>query len=164
MKRVLAIFLFPVLLLMAAGLVWGISAEFPSWGGVPVNKEPNLFFTIVRGVVLALEGVGTAVIVGGALLTIWYSMRGLRQGISATDIYYDSRGTLGRAILLGLEFFVAGDIIRTVAIDQTFSSLGVLGLVVLIRTFLSFALEVELNGHWPWKESELSRRRAREGG
>jgi uncharacterized membrane protein len=55
-------------------------------------------------------------------------------------------GDLGRAILLGLEFLVAADIIGTVAVDPTFRSLGVLGLIVLIRTFLSFALEVEIQG------------------
>ena len=58
-------------------------------------------------------------------------------------------GDLGRAILLGLESLAAADIIGTVAVDPTFRSLGVLGLIVLIRTFLSFALEVEIQGRWP---------------
>jgi uncharacterized membrane protein len=68
--------------------------------------------------------------------------------------YRQYRGDLGRAILLGLEFLVAADIIGTVAVDPTFRSLGVLGLIVLIRTFLSFALEVEIQGRWPWQGRE----------
>lgn len=58
---------------------------------------------------------------------------------------------LGRGILLGLELLVAGDIIHTVAVELTFETVGVLAIIVLIRTFLSFALEVELNGRWPWR-------------
>ena len=61
---------------------------------------------------------------------------------------------LGRAILLGLEFLVAGDIIRTVAISPTVSSVGVLAVIVLIRTVLSATLTVEVEGRWPWQRSE----------
>lgn len=64
------------------------------------------------------------------------------------------RGTLGRAILLGLEFLVAADIIRTVAIEPTLRSVAVLGLVVAIRTFLSFSLGIELTGELPWRRSQ----------
>ncbi len=65
--------------------------------------------------------------------------------------YENYRSALGRAILLGLEFLVAGDIIGTVAVEPTFRSLGVLSLIVIIRTFLSFSLEVEIKGRWPWQ-------------
>ena len=58
----------------------------------------------------------------------------------------------GRAILLGLELLVAADIIGTVAITPSFESLGILALIVLIRTFLSFSLEVEIEGRWPWQK------------
>lgn len=61
---------------------------------------------------------------------------------------------LGRAILLGLEFLVAGDIIRTVAISPTISSVGVLAVIVLIRTVLSATLTVEIEGRWPWQRRE----------
>ncbi|EIM25625.1 Protein of unknown function (DUF1622) [Microvirga lotononidis] len=71
---------------------------------------------------------------------------------------------MGRAILLGLEFLVAADIINTVAIEPTIQSLLILGGIVLIRTFLSFSLEVEIEGRWPWErhkdEVEPSRRSA----
>ncbi|MDW7772574.1 MAG: DUF1622 domain-containing protein [Desulfobulbaceae bacterium] len=68
------------------------------------------------------------------------------------SIYQELRERLGRGILLGLEFLIAADIIHTVAVELTFETVGVLAIVVLIRTFLSFALEVELNGRWPWQE------------
>jgi uncharacterized membrane protein len=66
------------------------------------------------------------------------------------------RQRLGRGILLGLEFLVAADIIHTVAVELSFETVGVLALIVLIRTFLSFTLDVELTGRWPWQEKEES--------
>ena len=63
-------------------------------------------------------------------------------------------GQFGRAILLGLEFLAAADIIGTVAITPSFQSLGILGLIVAIRTLLSFSLEVEIEGRWPWRRHE----------
>jgi uncharacterized membrane protein len=74
--------------------------------------------------------------------------------------YADFRSGLGRSILLGLELLVGADIIRTVAVDPTYESLGLLGLIVLIRTFLSFSLEVEINGHWPWQGSGWKERKS----
>ena len=106
----------------------------------------NLIETI--GLIIDLIGVG--VIVGGAALATVGFVRRLRVG-TMSDAYVLYRVSLGRAILLGLEFLVAGDIIRTVAITPTFESVGVLALIVLVRTFLSFALEVELEGRWPWQ-------------
>lgn len=87
------------------------------------------------------------IVLGGAVATIKFFKC---QFTRTPNAYEDFRGSLGRAILLGLEFLVAGDIIGTVAVEPTFKSLGVLGLIVLIRTFLSFSLEVEIKGHWPW--------------
>jgi uncharacterized membrane protein len=62
------------------------------------------------------------------------------------------RQNLGRAILLGLELLVAGDIIKTVAVSPTLQNMAVLGAIVIIRTFLSFSLELEINGRWPWQQ------------
>ena len=67
------------------------------------------------------------------------------------DPYQRLKISLGRALLLGLEILVAADIIRTVALEATLNSVMVLGLLVLIRTFLSWALVVEMEGHWPWQ-------------
>lgn len=69
------------------------------------------------------------------------------------DAFREYRQGLGRAILLGLEILVAADIIRTVAVSPTFQSVGVLAVIVLVRTFLSFSLEVELEGRWPWQKA-----------
>jgi uncharacterized membrane protein len=88
----------------------------------------------------------------------------LRQGFGALGwarAFRGYRANLGRGILLGLELLVAADIIGTVAVTPSFQSLGVLGLIVLIRTFLSFSLEIEIEGHWPWQRREV---RAEEGG
>jgi uncharacterized membrane protein len=68
-----------------------------------------------------------------------------------SQIFTESRQKLGRGILVGLEFLVAADIIHTVAVELSFETVGVLFLIVLIRTFLSFTLEVELTGNWPWQ-------------
>ena len=70
--------------------------------------------------------------------------------------YRNLRQGLGRAILIGLELFIAADIIRTVTIEPTFQSIGVLGLIVLVRTFLSWSLEVEINGEWPWRRARTA--------
>ena len=64
---------------------------------------------------------------------------------------------LGRSILLGLELLVAADIIRTVAVTPTYESVGVLAIIVLIRTFLSFSLELEITGRWPWQKESSER-------
>jgi uncharacterized membrane protein len=67
-----------------------------------------------------------------------------------SDVYRRFRQQLGRAILLGLELLVAGDIVRTVAASPTLTSVAILAAIVLIRTFLSFSLEVETTARWPW--------------
>jgi uncharacterized membrane protein len=98
-----------------------------------------------------IEIVGVSIIVLGAFgasaIFVW---RLLRRGRSA-GIYGAYRASLGRAILLGLEFLVAADIIGTVAVEPTLENLGVLAAIVLIRTFLSISLEVEIEGRWPWQ-------------
>ena len=66
-------------------------------------------------------------------------------------MYRELRIRLGRALLLGLEVLVAADIIRTVALEATLESVAALGLLVLVRTFLSWALVVEIEGRWPWR-------------
>lgn len=101
----------------------------------------------------AIDITGVAVIFVGVLLaTIRYL---LRRHAEHDKPYRRYRQDMGRAILLGLEFLVAGDIIRTVAISPTLGSVINLGRIVLIRTFLSFSLEVELEGRWPWQRSSL---------
>ncbi len=97
----------------------------------------------------ALDGVGVAAIVLGLLYAT--ALLGIRRHRPASDRYREYRQGIGRAILLGLEILVAADIIRTVAVSPTFESVGVLAIIVAVRTFLSFTLEVELSGRWPWQ-------------
>lgn len=102
----------------------------------------------------ALDGVGVLVVVVGAMLaTVRVMHRGSKEQTSSYQLY---RQDLGRAILLGLEFLVAGDIIRTVVVSPTLQNVIILGLIVLIRTFLSIALELEIEGRWPWESKEAS--------
>ena len=100
----------------------------------------------------AVEIVGTAIIVVGAFgsLAIFLA-RAARRAAPRASLVADFRSSLGRSILLGLEFLVAADIINTVAVEPTVNSLVVLAGIVLIRTFLSFSLEVEIDGRWPWR-------------
>ena len=106
---------------------------------------------IIEGIGLAIDVAGVVAIVGSVLLAGGrFGLETVRGAMSSDDRYRALRRRIGRGILLGLELLVAGDIIRTVAIEPTFSSVGVLGLIVLVRTFLSFALEIELTGRWPW--------------
>jgi len=97
-----------------------------------------------------IDAAGVVIIaVGAVLATGAAALRFLRHEPGG---YQRFRQQLGQTILLGLELLVAADIIRTVATEPTFTSVGVLGLIVLIRTFLSFSLEVELTGRWPWQK------------
>jgi len=99
-----------------------------------------------------IEAVGIGVIVVFGLYAVVFALaRVLRHGRSQ-DTFHQVRLRLGRGILLGLEFLVAADIIHTVAVELTFTTVGVLAIVVLIRTFLSFTMEVELTGRWPWQQ------------
>lgn len=99
-----------------------------------------------------LEANGIIVILVSALYSFGRAFYCLLKGKNKIEIFTTFRRTLGSGILLGLEFLVAGDIIRTVAVEPSLSSVGVLGAIVLIRTFLSFTLEVEMSGKWPWQK------------
>lgn len=112
------------------------------------------FSQVVEKTATVIEGAGVAAIVVGAFAaTAAYAYR-LTKRTDLNTAFKAFRQGLGRATLLGLEFLVAADIIRTVAISPTFESLGVLALIVAIRTFLSFALQLELEGRWPWQARE----------
>lgn len=111
---------------------------------------------IIHAVTRGVELVGILVILGGALASglIW-ARDAWRCGAMAA--YRTLRANLGRSILMGLELLVAADIINTVAIEPTLESVAVLAAIVLVRTFLSFALEAEIEGHWPWQRQAAER-------
>ena len=99
-----------------------------------------------------LEGVGVAVIVLGSFVVAAVTVRNGLRTRELRTWYTELRQGVGRSILLGLEILVGADIIRTVAEQPTLGSVAILAGIVLIRTFLSFTLEVELEGRWPWQQ------------
>lgn len=115
---------------------------------------------IVRAVTewctLVVESLGVLIIIGVAFYSLGSAGMQRLHGASPEPVYQELRLRLGRGILLGLELLVAADIIHTVAVELSFESVGVLAIIVLIRTFLSFALELELTGTWPWQHSKNS--------
>jgi uncharacterized membrane protein len=108
---------------------------------------------IARGI----EVLGIATLVSGLAIALVRAINILIHSQSGEGAYRIVRTVFGRSILLGLEFLVAADIIRTVAVEPSLENVGVLGLIVLIRTFLSFSLEVEIDGVWPWRRAALAR-------
>jgi uncharacterized membrane protein len=106
------------------------------------------FRSLVEIAGTALDAAGVLVVVGGAVVA---TARLLVHRLSGVGEYYRGvRQDLGRAIVLGLEFLIAGDIIRTVVVAPTLQNVLVLGLIVLIRTFLSLSLQLEIEGKLPW--------------
>lgn len=112
------------------------------------------FGQFVHGAQRAAEIAGIVVILAGALVAAAFFFRALYAGKPFLDAYESLRGNLGRAILIGLELLVAADIIGTVAVSPTLQKVTILAIIVLIRTFLSFSLEVEIHGRWPWQDSK----------
>lgn len=113
-------------------------------------------FAAVRGAIewaaLGIEMLGAVIIVAGVLRVA--ITRGTVRFLLKLDepgAYESYKHQIGRSLLLGLEFLVAGDVVRTVALDPTLVNVAVLGLLVLVRTFLSWSLTVEIEGRWPWQ-------------
>lgn len=131
-------------------------------GASPIAREmltdmQMLEFVIAVARVFEFAGIG-AIVAGTVVALVQFGLAatGVRQPTGMRgrhELIPAFRRTLGRSILTGLELLVAADIIRTVSIEPTMESVLVLGFIVLIRTFLSMSLEVEINGRWPWQES-----------
>jgi uncharacterized membrane protein len=102
-------------------------------------------------VVQIVEAIGVIVMVVGGAAALVNAVPGLLRAADRTDAYTQLRRNLGRVILLGLEILIIGDIVRTIVVEPTIESVAVLGLIVAIRIVLSFALEVEIDGRWPWQ-------------
>lgn len=126
--------------------------------GVPdgrVKGEREMVYNdVIEKIGMAIDAAGVVVIVAGAAIGFVASAVRLSRGEG--DVYRRFRQQLGRAILLGLELLVAGDIVRTVAASPSLTSVAVLAAIVLIRTFLSFSLEVETTGRWPWQKRDIA--------
>src|SRR5262245_18657918 len=119
---------------------------------------------VVAGAATGIEVLAVAIIVSViAIGTVMYVFRFRSQGPNRRT-YDDYRHQVGRALLLGLEILVAADIIRTVALESTLANIAGLGLLVLIRTFLSWSLSLEMDGHWPWQSTPGDSARGNEEG
>ncbi len=101
---------------------------------------------------LALEFASAGIIVFGILFSVVFAFIRLIKKSKKDKVYQSFRVMVGRCILLGLELLIAADIIRSLALQLTLQSVGLLAIIVLVRTFLSFSLEVEMNGRWPWQK------------
>lgn len=112
----------------------------------------DAFLQIANALVLGLEAVGITVIIGGFVLATVFWLGDTRSR-STYEAYRDYRRRSVRGLILGLEFLVAADIIKTVAIDYTMEGVLMLALIILIRTMLVFALHLEIEGHLPWAQS-----------
>ena len=111
------------------------------------------FTDLLELVVTGFEAVGVGILVVGGVLSVVAYGTDLRR-LDRRSAYERLRANLGRTILLGLETLIVADIVLTVAIDRTLESAATLGLIVLVRTFLSFSLEIELDGVVPWRRRQ----------
>ncbi len=109
------------------------------------------FKELIAVLAYGIEGFGVLVIVIGCTVATIRFLLGLRGG-SPDRTYEIYRRRLGRSVILGLEFLIAGDVVRTVIVSHTLPSVAVLGLIVLVRAFLSFTLALEIEGRWPWQK------------
>jgi uncharacterized membrane protein len=105
----------------------------------------------ISDVVRVVEATGAAIMVAGGFVALMqYGVAMIRSGKRHETEYRQLRKRLGQSILLGLEVLIVGDIVRTIIVDPTLESVAVLGIIVVIRIVLSFSLEVEIDGAWPW--------------
>jgi uncharacterized membrane protein len=116
-------------------------------------ETPDTYAKALDLIVHLADGLGVAVLVAGLFLAAFLAIRTWCLSGDGAKAYTVLRRTLGGGILAGLEVLVAGDLIRTVAVDPTLDNVLILGIIVLIRTFLSFSLEIEIEGTLPWKRA-----------
>ena len=128
-------------------------------GGLRNGKKANMDFKELISIAgYGIESIGVLVIIAGTAVSSFRflaSYRGTPEGTA----YANFRRQLGRSIIVGLEFLIAGDIIRTVIVADTLTNVTILGLIILIRTFLSFSLHLEVEGRWPWQRAVTEEKR-----
>ena len=121
-----------------------------------MNAGMEYFRHIMEVVGTSVDGVGVFIVAAGMVVATVRLASRLRDRRHGTGDYYSLyRQDVGRAILLGLEFLIAGDIIRTVVVAPTLQNVVVLGMIVLIRTFLSLSLQLEIEGKLPWQRAAV---------
>ena len=123
---------------------------------IATNDAGDWVLQWIESAAILIEVLAVAIIVFAIVAALArYLKRSIFQRGQGGDIYRDLKVSLGKSLLLGLEVLVAADVIHTVALEATPQSVMVLGLLVLIRTFLSWALVVEIEGRWPWQKADL---------
>ena len=117
------------------------------------SETGSVFLQWVETATLFVEALAVLLIFGGVVVALarYVIDRSLRRGTG--DPYHQLKIHLAKALIVSLEVLVAADIIHTVALESTLQAVSVLGLLVLIRTFLSWALVVEIEGRWPWRKA-----------
>ncbi|MDO8860573.1 DUF1622 domain-containing protein [Haliea sp. E1-2-M8] len=110
------------------------------------------FTEVISLLALGTEAVGVLVMLVGAGYSSVVFMRHFNK-VPEGVAYQIFRRQLGRSIILGLEFLIAGDIMQTIVVAATWENVAVLGLIILIRTFLSMILHLEIEGRWPWQQA-----------
>src|SRR5262245_14872533 len=129
------------------------------------HEVVEIIRSVIEWAALVIEILGAVVIVAGVIRVV--VTRGTVRYLFHLDqpgAYESYKHQLGKTLLLGLEFLVAGDVVRTVALEPTLINVGVLGLLVVIRTFLSWSLVVEIEGRWPWQRRAGEEGRAADTG
>ena len=114
------------------------------------------FAEVMEHVAQAFEAIGAAVLLTGLFVAAGLAVRSLRRFGDWQEAYKVLRRSFGGVILLGLEILVAADLVRTVAVEPTMENVLILGVIVLIRTVLSFSLEIEIEGVAPWRRAAMS--------
>jgi uncharacterized membrane protein len=142
-------------------VLWGERERVAVWelegSGFPLDDARHSMIIVKDWFDMAgyvVEAAGVLTIIAGVLIATWWFLTRLTS-MPKLDAYREFRSDVGRSIILGLEFLIAGDIIRTVTVTQTLESVGVLVVIVLIRSFLTMTLELEIEGRWPWQQSKL---------
>jgi uncharacterized membrane protein len=118
-----------------------------------LDHTTTVVSSVAHGVSISFEVAAVATIVAVALSALGVLVWALRSGAEWTNAMLSFRTTIGRGVLLGLELLVAADIIGTIAVTPTFRSLGILAMIIAIRTFLSASLSVEIEGALPWRRT-----------
>jgi uncharacterized membrane protein len=132
--------------------------------GQSAFAAPEWFDTMLHWLGFGFEAGGVAAIVLALIVSVVRASLLVTRGHDWGDVYHVFRTSLARGILLGLEFLIAADIIGTVTVRPTLENLLLLGLIILIRTFLSFALELEITGRWPWQGADAPKRQVNRPG
>jgi uncharacterized membrane protein len=115
---------------------------------------PDFRHEWIERTALIIETAAVVVIIAGIVLGTVFAVRSLSRGEPRRQVYHRFKEFVARTLLLGLEILVAGDIVHTVAVETTLESIGVLALLVVVRTFLSWAIIVEIEGRWPWQRPQ----------